>query len=429
MSARGAAVVGGLVGTLLWMAPQAARAASLVDKLDGLFGQTGITLDVRPINPAFPPHTAHFQSASLQQLGILTSTLAAEASDFPAISTVPGFTYRYDEKLQVFEPVKGNFGSIFVERPETLGQGKFEFGLSYAYVDFKELNGTDLDNLDFTLHHNDCCGGPNTPDNPAFEEDTINVKLDKFELTSNVITLSGTYGLTPCFDLNLLLPIVYTQMDVRGLATINNTTQPPVHFFDNATQTITQERSVSDNHLGVGDLQLRTKYGFGPIAGFGAAAGLTFRFPSGSQDDFQGFGEFTLEPFFVTARDFGPVNVHASTGFQIDPQTTDRTRVRYGGGVALQVHDRVALITDVIGSSNIVSQEESITVPTFDQQGNVIGSETVTTQLHADIVDVVPGIKVNVAGSVFAFFSAFVPINDSGLRADFIPTGGVEVSF
>jgi hypothetical protein len=429
MSARGAAVLAGLVGTLLWMAPQPAGAASLVDKLDSLFGQNGITLDVHPINPAFPPHTAHFQSASLQQLGVLTSTLAAEASDFPAISTVPGFTYRYDEKLQVFEPVSGNFGSIFVERPETLGQGKFEFGLSYAYVNFKQLNGTDLNNLNFTLHHNDCCGGPNTPDFPAFEEDTINIKLDKFELTSHVITLSGTYGLTPCVDVNLLLPIVYTDMDVRGVATIHNTTQPPIHFFNNATQTITEERSVSGNNLGVGDLQLRTKYGFGPIAGFGAAAGLTFRFPSGSQDNFQGFGEFTLEPFFVTARDLGPINVHASTGFQIDPQTTDRTRVRYGGGAAWQVHDRVAIITDVIGSSNVTSEKESVTVPTFDVQGNVTGSQTVTTQLHADIVDVVPGIKVNVAGSVFAFFSAFVPINHSGLRADFIPTGGLEASF
>jgi hypothetical protein len=428
MSGRGAAVLAGLVGTFLWMAPPAG-AASLVDKLDGLFGQTGITLDVHPINPAFPPHTAHFQSASLQQLGILTSTLAAEASDFPAISTVPGFTYRYDEKLQVFEPVTGNSGSIFVERPETLGQGQFEFGLSYAYVDFKQLNGTDLNNLDFTLHHNDCCGGPNTPDFPAFEEDTINIKLDKFDLTSNVITLSGTYGLTPCVDLNLLLPVVYTEMDVRGVATIHNTTKPSIHFFDNATQTITEQRSVSGNNLGVGDLQLRTKYNFGPIAGFGAAAGLTFRFPSGSQDNFQGFGEFTLEPFFVTARDFGPINLHASTGFQIDPQTTDRTRVRYGGGMALQVHDRVAIITDVIGSSNVTSEKESVTVPTFDQQGNVIGSQTVTTQLHADIVDVVPGIKVNVAGSVFAFFSAFLPVNDSGLRADFVPTGGLEMSF
>ncbi len=428
MSGRGAAVLAGLVGTFLWMAPQPAGAASLTNQLDNLFGQGGITLTNVP-TPVV--HTAHFQSASLQELGILTSKLSAEAADFPAISTVPGFTYRYDEKLQVFEPVTGSLGPIFVERPETLGKGKFEFGLSYAYVDFKQLNGTNLDDLSFTLAHNDCCPTVGTLGQPAFEDDTITVNFDKFELTSNVFTLTGTYGLTDCFDVNLLLPVVYTSMDVRGVATINETTVPPTHFFDDARSVTQETRSVSDNHLGVGDLQLRSKYRFKPIAGFGTAAGLTFRFPTGSQDDFQGFGDFTLEPFFVTARDFGAFNVHAATGFQIDPESLDRTRIRYGGGVAWQALDRVAIIADIIGSSNITTEEDSIEVPQFNQVNQQAPSsfETTTTRFHTDIVDIAPGIKVNIAGSAVAFFSAFVPLNDSGLRADFIPIGGVEMSF
>src|SRR5262249_36518833 len=149
--------VGGWLLAMVFVLPASAQAASLADHLDTLFGVNGITLDVQPIDPRFPPHTAHFQSSSLQQLGVLTSKLSAEAADFPAISTVPGFTYRYDEKLQVFTPVTESLGPVFVERPETLGQGKLAFGLSYAYVDFKKLNGTDLDRLGFTLVHNDCC--------------------------------------------------------------------------------------------------------------------------------------------------------------------------------------------------------------------------------------------------------------------------------
>ena len=142
MSARGAAaVLGGVIGLVLWTMPHPAHASSLANQLDNLFGQTGITLDVRPINPAFPPHTAHFRSASLEQLGTLTGTLSAEASDFPAVSTAPGFTYQYDEKLQVFTPVQGSLGSIFVERqpdadkqrtkPFPLGAGKDKFGLGF----------------------------------------------------------------------------------------------------------------------------------------------------------------------------------------------------------------------------------------------------------------------------------------------------------
>ena len=124
MSGRGAAVLAGLVGTFLWMASPAGGShepggpARRFVRPDGDHARRR-----QPVNPAVPPHTAHFQSASLQQLGILTSTLSAEAADFPAISTVPGFTYRYDEKLQVFEPVTGSLGPIFVERPETVGKG------------------------------------------------------------------------------------------------------------------------------------------------------------------------------------------------------------------------------------------------------------------------------------------------------------------
>ncbi len=429
MGARGARYLYRLGLAMLFVWPAVARADSLARQLDTLFGESGITLDVRPIDPRFPPHTAHFQSASLQQLGVLTSKLSAEAADFPAISTVPGFTYRYDEKLQVFTPVTESLGPIFVERPETLGQGKFEFGVSYAYVDFKKLNGTDLDQLGFTLAHNDCCGGPNTPDFPAFEDDTITVDLNKFELTSNVVTVAGTSGLTPSLDLNLLLPIVQTSLKVRGVATINDTTNPPIHFFNNETQTIQETRSIDDDHLGVGDLQLRTKYRLESLGVPSAAVGLTFRFPSGSQDDFQGFGEFTLEPFAVVGKDFGPVNAHGSVGFQIDPETLDRTRVRYGGGIAIQAMERIAIVTDVIGSSNIVTEKDTLDVPQFNQQGDVIGFAPTETRLHADIVDVVPGLKVNVFGSAVAFFSVFVPVNESGLRADFIPTGGLEMSF
>ena len=105
--------------------------------------------------------------------------------------------------------------------------------------------------------------------------------------------------------------------------------------------------------------------------------------------------------------------------------------MRYGGGLAWQVHSRVALITDVIGSSNLTKEDEEIQVPEFTQTNQQAPSsfQTTTTHIQSTIVDVVPGIKVNVAGSVFAYFSAFVPINDSGLRTDFIPTGGIEASF
>jgi hypothetical protein len=405
-----------------------ADARSLSDELGTLFGSTGITLDVRPINPQFPPHTAHFHSATLQALGLLTAQLSSQAADFPAISTVPGFTYQYNPTLQIFEPVRGSMGPIFVERPQTLGRGRFDFGVAYAYVDFSQLDGRDLDDQSFVLEHNDCCGGPETPDFPGFEEDTIVVNFDKFDLESNVISLFGSYGLTDNLDLNILLPVVYTSLHVGATAQITNTTGP-VHFFDNTTQRITENRSTSDDHFGVGDLLVRSKLRLPDLGRVHLAAGLSLRFPTGSQDDFQGFGDFTLTPFATAATDISQLNFHASTGFEIDPEDTSRSRVRYGAGVAWQVIERANLIVDVIGNSNLTDESLELDVPQFNQDGQVIGSEHVSQSFRTDIVDIVPGLKVNLFGTAVGFFGVFVPLNDDGLRADFIPTGGVEMSF
>ncbi len=421
---------------VFWLACAALLAAvprvgaeSLSTTLDSLFGRSGITLDVQPINPQFPPHTAHFQSASLQALGLLTAQLSSQAADFPAISTVPGFTYQYDEKLQVFEPVPGSLGPVFVERPETLGRGRVAFGLSYAYVHFTELNGENLEGQRFVLGHNDCCGGPNTPGSPGFEDDAIDVRFDKFELTSQAISLFATYGLTDSLDVNLLLPVVYTSLDLRARAHIDNTTAPPIHFFDNNARTTDIDRAADESKLGVGDLQLRAKLGLGDFSGVRLATGLSMRFPTGEQDDFQGFGDFTLTPFATAATDVSSLNFHASTGFEVDPEETSRSRVRYAGGVAWQVVERAALIVDVVGSSNLTDETIEIDVPQFNQSGQVSGTQRARQSFRTDVVDLAPGFKVNIAGSAIGFFTVFVPMNKDGLRADFIPTGGVEVSF
>ncbi len=406
-----------------------AAADSLSGKIDTLFGPSGITLDVRPINPAFPPHTAHFRSASLQALGLLTTTLSSQAADFPAISTVPGFTYQYDPQLQVFSPQRGSLGSVFVERPETLGQGRVDFGVSYAWVSFKQLNGKDLKDQDFVLSHNDCCGGPNTPDFPAFENDTIDVRFDKFELDSNVVTLFGSYGLTDKLDVNVLLPVVFTSLKLRATAHINDTTNPPIHFFDNAARTVDLTRSIDEDHAGVGDMQLRAKLRLPDVGGLRFATGVSFRMPTGSQDDFQGFGDFTITPFLVTATDVGPINLHASTGFDVDPETASRSRIRYAGGASWQVMERAALILDFVGSSNLKDEKVEFDVPQFSQDGSIIGSQRATQEFRTDVIDIAPGVKVNLFGPVVGFFTAFVPLNDDGLRADFIPTGGIEASF
>jgi len=285
-----------LLGTIFNLGQTGAVVAKNLSK--GLVDTTTIRLDVNPVNNI--PHQAHFTSASVATFGLLVKQLAPSAADFPAISTVPGLTFQYNPQLQVFERSSSSLGPVYVERPQTLGMGKFALGVSYLSVSFDELNGKSLDrNVKFRgLGHNDCCLGPPSPNNPAFERDTADLLFEDFELRSHVISFSGTYGITDHWDVNVLVPMVVTSMFLETRQRLNNESGTNTHFFDVATQQRERFTRFDEDKVGVGDIQLRTKYHLYGMGGFNIASGLTLRVPSGDEDNFQGLGDPTLTPFF-----------------------------------------------------------------------------------------------------------------------------------
>ena len=414
---------------LVWGGAADVEARSLAERIDSLFGERGILIDVRPLDPRFPPHTAHFSSSSLATLGLLVKQLAPSAADFPAISTVPGFTYRYNPQIDEFERSSASLGPVFVERAHTLGQGKFDLGFSYLFVDFDELNGKSLNRLAFRgLQHSDCCGPQPSPGFPAFEHDTAEVLFERFTLKSHVVSFFATYGLTDRWDVNLLLPVVFTSLNLRVRAHLDN--QSGIHFFDIDSRRVDEVRSVNDDKTGVGDIQLRTKYHLLDAKGFNLASGLTLRVPTGAEEDFQGIGDITLTPFLALSQEYGRLDVHASTGIELNFDDSNRSRVRYAGGMTLQVVEQLALIVDVIGSANLTTDRIAVEVPQF------VGAETtpssfsnVTKTLSTDVIDLAVGFKVNLYRSVVGFANVFVPLNDDGLRSKVIPAAGLEVSF
>lgn len=430
-----AAVLG--MGVVLALAG-AAPAGSLSDGISTAFGELGVEADV---DQNATPHRAHFTSSSLATFGLLVEELSSQAADFPAISTVPGFAYRYDPKLEVFEPARGTLGPVYVERARTLGRGKLDFGISYLYADFDEVNGEDLDDLSFTgLVHNDCCSAtapPPSQGNPAFESDTADVFVEKFTLKSHVLNLTGTYGLTPDWDVNVLLPIVHTTVDFRATAQLNNESGTNTHSFDRETGEKTQTRSFDDDATGVGDLQLRTKYHLLESDGANFAAGLSLRLPTGEEDDFQGLGDVTLTPFVAVSHEQGKLDLHASGGIDVNFDDSDRSRIRYGAGISFQLTEGMALLVDVVGSSNLATDNLTVTVPQFvnapgtseAEPRTIPGTATFSRSVSTDIIDLAPGLKAVLPWDVVGFVTFFVPLNEDGLRADFIPAGGLQKSF
>lgn len=427
----------GIFGALVCTLGAEARAdSSLADQLNFLYGDFGIKLTEQEVTspPGVTiPHTAHFTSESLATLGLLVQTLAPATADFPAISTVPGLSYRYNPDLQAFERSSGSLGPVYVERPQTLGRGKLDIGIAYLHINFDELNGDELDGLAFRgLEHNDCCPPPVPPPSPgfpAFEQDTAELFFDQFDIESDVVSLFATYGITDDWDVNILLPIIHTSLEVNARAELNNESGTGSHMFDDGGTE--DRRSIDDSKTGVGDLQLRTKYHLFSRNGFNLASGLNLRLPTGDEDNLQGLGDYTLTPFFSVAQEYGRFDFHLAAGVEINADDTERSRVRYAAGVTAGIIEPLAFLVDVIGNSNVTDQELSVTVPTEGGTPGILNGpdRTVTAELRTDIVDLALGFKAAFPYSLVGFAGVFVPLNDDGLRADVIPTANIEVSF
>lgn len=414
----------GLVGTLAVLLVSAgsspARAESLLDTLERVIPTDGILVRT-------DTHQGHFSNSALNTLAPVLLELSASAGDFPAISTTPGFTYRYDPALGAFERTSASLGSIFVERADTIGKGRFDVGAAYSFISFETLNGEDLDGFSVVADHDPLASPPDA------DRDKMRITLAPFNLRSHVVSVFGTYGITDRWDVNVLLPIVHTALEVGRTdqiqGVIDPSTNEPFHSFRNGSlmRTIGPD---SNDATGVGDLLLRTKYRFLDSRIADLAAGFTLRVPTGNEDNFQGTGDVIVTPSFIASRSFGRHDVHLALGIDADASNADASRGRWGIGTSIQPVEGVALVLDFIGSSGLTQNTLSETVTNFNEQGEPDGTRTVSDDVRTDIVDLAFGLKWNVYGTGIVYLGAIWPLNpDNGLRTEFTPTGGFEIGF
>jgi hypothetical protein len=359
----------------------------------------------------------------VEPISPIVQRVAVRGIDFPVTSTTPGFTYRYNLDLGMFERSSRSLGPEFLERAETVGRGRVDLGLSYLYADLTDEDGDNFAERIF-LGSQVTVGGVGVAG--VF-------RGTDFSLETHVFSPFVTYGVTDRWDVNLIVPLVHTTLELEGVAAAGIQGQAVgvgrfrlSDFFDNEA-------------FGVGDLQLRTKYRFlegGPLDMAGAFA---LRLPTGEEDDFQGLGDVMLTPSVIASRAIGPHQVHAQLGVEVNSDDLERSRARYGVGGELQPLERFALVLEILGSSSFVDDEFTIPksggiVPNFTLLPNDFVEQNRPTDLVAavprsDVVDLAFGLKANVAGTVVAYAGAIWPLTDDSLRGDVTLAGGVEVSF
>jgi hypothetical protein len=399
-----------LVVGLAVVIPAAAMAAegkSLRDRLSDLSNPNGLQLDAGG-TPVTLVGTFDFFGPAVERLAI-------RGTDFPITSTVPGFSYVYDPQLQVLER-STQLGPVFSERAGTVGKGRVEFGGSFLFANLDEVDGRGFGTAQGLFQNGDFF---------ALEELTV----DSFRLETYWFNTYLTYGITDRWDVNVLLPFVYSNMRVRARRTFT--------LFDaggaSLGSTSPQNLSADDDAFGIGDVLVRTKYRFidGPV---NVAGALSIRTPTGNEEDFAGLGDVTVTPAAILSVPVGPHSLHASLGFEVNADDLERTRARYTIGASFQIIKQVAFLLDLLGSSALVDDEFTV----VGQGTPVRGLEfvrltddqrTVLAVPRTDLLDAAAGLKVAITDNVVAFGGVIVPLNDDGIRADLVPTGGIEVGF
>jgi hypothetical protein len=377
-----------------------------------------------------------------------TATSQAITQDVPIASVAPAFSYRYNTALGIFERTTGMLGPLFAERALTIGKGKFNFNIGYAYVEFDDINGTNLNNLNT---------GPGvllTSNQTGAAQ--LRTRLD---VQTQVIAPTFRYGITDDLDVSLVIPILNTSLRIDNTTVLlANQVNPPqdlknpenvqnLSFVSTKSQTVGEVRSAQ-SATGVGDIILRAKYNFWRDEGGVAAFGLSLLLPSGDEDDLQGTGETHVTPALIVSQVmYDRLEPHVNLGIDFNADDVDRSSFAYVAGVTLQVWQPLVLMVDVIGRTEFNGLQVDETklaangvllnkpVAQCTPEAPCSGQATTVsifpenfTQRN-DIVNFAFGLRYTLGESGSIYFGGVVPLNDDGFRSDFIPSGGVEYTF
>lgn len=378
-------------------------ATSLVGEIEGLFDR-GV----------FPVRGGRFA----QLVTPVVQRLALAGIDLPPVATSPSFFWTYDAD-GVPERSRGALGSMFAERANTLGARRWDVGIAHRHAQLDRFDGA-----------------------PLADRLTVNSKLDyedtllrqrfvasDFRLTIDIVDVAGTYGITDRWDVNLLVPVVVSGLEIDGIATAQ--LLGPIEG-DPASAPI----GFDATRAGIGDLLLRTKYRL-TYPSFASLAVLgSLRMPSGDADDFHGTGDTVLGSMLIASREFRGNDVHLNLGWNLDATNLQRSRAVYALGIAIRAAEPVTLLLDLLGTSTVVDDEFSVNDGRFPQQygfDELIrgrrGGTVYAAIPRADMVNVAVGTKVALGPWLVAAFSVVVPVTPDALRPDVMVAWSLEAAF
>lgn len=362
---------------------------------------------------------------------------SASIDEVPIPSGSVSVAYTFDPTLETFVRWERPFSPALSLNARTDGRGILTVGAGYSYVDYKNFNGQDRDEIDLPTALVNTANGQAVTDGSG--RPAIDVALLQFRLRQNIFTVSMQYGLLDRLDVGVLIPVL--KQSFRGrlvdrffVRNPDGSLQPAVLVVDpntgrigaradNSRPPVKNAQSVrlrdfnqfpkqlpfvgfsfADHTDGVGDVVLRSRVFLGSAGPIDFGGGLNISLPTGDEDNLLGVGSVRLDPRLLVSTANARFALHTNQAFHADVDERNRDRYDYSVGGEVLVLPWITVLVDQVGRID------------------VSGSNKVKK------FDIVPGVKINVYENAVVGFNAIVPLNDEGLRTDFTPNGTAEVS-
>ena len=404
--------------------------------IPGLFGPGGLSVDSQARLPDGSTHSAHFNSAFQAEFTQFNIALASQLAAVPLPTPASGFTYTFDSSLGVFQRSTQSFGPILTERAETIGKGKFTFGVTYQHFGFDSLEGLSLGQVPAVFTHDDAqLGGGRT--DLVTTTNSIDAAVDQ-----TVAFVS--YGLGSRLDLSVAVPFVTVDLAAQSQAQVQRVgtaTSPATHYYDDGSGAFGELQTYrgSGHASGIGDVIVRLKGTPVHNDSMAVALGIDGRIPTGDEEDLLGLGAFGVKPFAVVSFSQGRVSPHLNVAYLWNGESVLAgdvatghkedlpDQVQYSVGVDIGVAKRLTLAFDFLGTYVIDSPRlvrETFTAAngqSFPQIGFVTESY--------NLANGSAGFKFNPVGKLLIDFNLLFKLDSAGLRDTVTPLFGIEYAF
>jgi hypothetical protein len=410
--------------------------AKLALMIPGLYGPGGLRVESQARLPDGSTHSAHFNSAFQAEFTQFNIALASQLAAVPLPTPASGFTYTFDSSLGVFQRSTQSFGPILTERAETIGKGKFTFGITYQHFGFDSLEGLSLGDVPAVFTHDDAqLGGGRT--DLVTTANAIDASVDQ-----TVAFLS--YGLGSRLDLSVAIPFVTVDLAARSEAQvqrIGTATSPATHYYDDGSGGfgVLETYRSSGHASGIGDVIVRLKGT--PVRGESAAValGIDGRLPTGDEEDLLGLGAFGVKPFAVASFSLGRLAPHLNLAYLWNGESVLAgdvatghkedlpDQVQYAVGADIGVTKRLTLAFDFLGTYVIDSPR--LVSETFTAANSQTFPQIAFVNESYNLASGAAGLKFNPVGRLLIDFNVLFKLDNAGLRDKVTPLFGIEYAF